>query len=65
MLVTGLTQVRTRFSIAMGIAILAGLNSGSAFRTLGWGVNYSNQMIHFSNGRQLNWNGPLVIFVTR
>lgn len=34
-------------------SIFAGLNSGSAFRTLGWGVNYSNQMIHFSNGRNI------------
>ena len=34
-----------------GDSIFAGLNSGTAFSTLGWGVNYSNQMIHFSNGR--------------
>jgi uncharacterized protein (PEP-CTERM system associated) len=33
-----------------GDSIFAGLNSGSAFTTLGWGINYSNQMIHFSNG---------------
>ena len=32
-----------------GDGVFAGLNSGSAFRTLGWGVNYSNQMIHFSS----------------
>lgn len=25
----------------------AGLNSGDSFRTLQWGLNYSNQMIHF------------------
>jgi uncharacterized protein (PEP-CTERM system associated) len=36
-----------------GDSILASLNSGSAFSTLGWGVNYSNQMIHFSNGRNI------------
>ena len=66
MRVIGLTQVRTRFSIAVWrTVILVGLNSGSAFSTLGWGVNYSNQMIHFSNGRALNWNGLPVTFVTR
>jgi len=34
-----------------GDSVFAGLNSGSAFRTLGWGVNYSNQMIHFNSCR--------------
>jgi uncharacterized protein (PEP-CTERM system associated) len=29
-------------------AFLAGLNSGTAFNTLSWGLNYSNQTVHFS-----------------
>ena len=51
-----------------GDSILAGLNSGSAFSTLGWGVNYSNQMIHFSNGRHVELErsvGNLRYTVTR
>ncbi len=32
---------------------LLNLNSGSAFNTLGWGVNYSNQTVHFATGRSI------------
>jgi uncharacterized protein (PEP-CTERM system associated) len=32
-------------------SVLFNLNSGSAFKTLGWGVNYSHQMIDFATGR--------------
>ncbi len=34
-----------------GDGILFNLNSGTEFKTLNWGVNYNNQMIHFSTGR--------------
>lgn len=30
-----------------GDSFSAGLNSGTAFQTLSWGVTYSNQMVHF------------------
>ncbi|SFN78852.1 uncharacterized protein, PEP-CTERM system associated [Nitrosospira briensis] len=30
-----------------GDSFSGGLNSGTAFQTLSWGVNYSNQMVHF------------------
>ncbi|MBA4141469.1 MAG: TIGR03016 family PEP-CTERM system-associated outer membrane protein [Nitrosospira sp.] len=32
---------------SQGDSFLVGVNSGSAFNTLQWGANYSNQMIHF------------------
>ncbi|SEK30061.1 TIGR03016 family PEP-CTERM system-associated outer membrane protein [Nitrosovibrio tenuis] len=38
---------------SQGDSFLLGLNSGTAFNTLGWGVNYSNQMIHFATGRSV------------
>jgi uncharacterized protein (PEP-CTERM system associated) len=36
-----------------GDGVLFNLNSGTAFKTFGWGVNYSNQMIHFDSGRDI------------
>lgn len=30
------------------------LNSGTAFKTLGWGLNYSNQQIDYSNARTID-----------
>jgi uncharacterized protein (PEP-CTERM system associated) len=36
-----------------GDGFLFNVNSGTAFKTLGWGVNYSNQMIHFDTGRDV------------
>jgi uncharacterized protein (PEP-CTERM system associated) len=34
-------------------SVLFGMNSGNSFRTLRWGVNYSNQTIHFQTGRSV------------
>jgi uncharacterized protein (PEP-CTERM system associated) len=31
-----------------------GLNSGPAFKTLGWGLNYSNQQIDYTNARTID-----------
>lgn len=36
-----------------GDGVLFNLNSGTEFKTLNWGVNYSNQMTHFSTGRTI------------
>ena len=36
---------------SQGTGYSFGLNSGSAFRTLGWGFNYSNQTVHLTVNR--------------
>jgi uncharacterized protein (PEP-CTERM system associated) len=41
------TSNANALSNSQGTGYLFGLNSGSAFRTLGWGFNYSNQTVHF------------------
>jgi uncharacterized protein (PEP-CTERM system associated) len=39
-------------SNSQGDSFQAGLNSGTAFNTLNWGLNYSNQMVHFDSSNR-------------
>ena len=41
------TSDANALSNSQGDSFSATLNSGTAFQTLSWGVNYSNQMVHF------------------
>ncbi len=46
------TSSANALSNSQGTGYLFGLNSGSAFRTLGWGFNYSNQTVHFDRSNR-------------
>ena len=46
------TSNANALSNSQGTGYLFGLNSGSAFRTLGWGFNYSNQTVHFDRSNR-------------
>lgn len=39
-------------SNSQGDSFQGGLNSGTAFSTLNWGLNYSHQMVHFDNSNR-------------
>lgn len=46
------TSSANALSNSQGTGYLFALNSGSAFRTLGWGFNYSNQTVHFDRSNR-------------
>src|SRR3954447_6435436 len=61
------TTVNPLFN-STGDGFLVSANGGTAFRTLGWGVNYSNQKVHFATGREAEFErstGNLRYMLTR